>query len=342
MTLIQASAPGRCGIVGNPSDGYGGTVVSCTVDLRAYVEIRPADELRLIVSGQQTVLRESADFSLKGDYFDIARTVLQYLELTGAKVEMRAWSDIPFQSGLSGSTAMYAAVFGAFAEFKGLKPNRYEIAEHLQKIERNLLNMQCGYQDQYMTVFGGLNCMDFREKQTYHTFETEVFATVESLVPHVHELPFIIAHTGVQRVSGSVLRPLRLRWEDGEPLVVDGYRRVGELGRMGKRALVCGDWELLGKLMNENHAVQQSVGASGPANDKLIETARAAGALGAKLAGAGGGGTIVALAPKPEPVMAALREAGASRFMYLKVVPGLEVRSALEDKNRVLAKEVGV
>ena len=70
----------------------------------------------------------------------------------------------------------------------------------------------------------------------------------------------------------------------------------------------------LGALMDENHEIQRSLGGSGEANERLLRAARKAGALGAKLAGAGQGGTVVALWPDadPAPLEAALRQAGAA------------------------------
>ena len=300
-------------------------MLSCSIPKRAYAEVSPCETLRVTISYQAEDLRSPADFELKGNFVDLGRRILKYLDMQDAKFELRAWSDIPFQAGLSGSTALSAAIFAACAEWRGIKYGPYEIAERLHKIEREWLGIQCGYQDHYMSVFGGLNYMDFREKEHRRELEDEIYATVEPLQDHVKELPFVVAHTGVNRPAGTKLRPLRLRWEDGEQIIVDGYRRAGELGRLAKRALLHGDWSALGKLMNENHSIQQSVGGSGEINDRMIEAARSAGAEGAKLAGAGGGGTIIALATKPEPVIAALQSAGASEFYTPEVVPGLQV-----------------
>jgi galactokinase/mevalonate kinase-like predicted kinase len=323
--IVRASAPGRCGIIGNPSDGYGGTVVSCSISRRAFAECLPADNLRVTISYQAEDLRSPADFEMKGNFVDLGRRILSYLGMQDARMELRAWSDIPFQAGLAGSTALSAAIFAACAEWKGVHYGAHEIAERLHKIEREWLGIQCGYQDHYMAVFGGFNCMDFREKEHRRELEDEIYASVEPLEEFVPQLPFVVAHTGVNRPAGTKLRPLRLRWEDGEKILVEGYRRAGELGRLGKRALLRGDWQELGRLMDENHAIQQRVGGSGEVNDRMIDAARAAGAEGAKLAGAGGGGTIIALATNPEPVMAALREAGASEFYQPEVCPGLQV-----------------
>ena len=78
----------------------------------------------------------------------------------------------------------------------------------------------CGYQDAYMVTFGGLNYMEFRDKEFYRPVDEELFATVESLTSPVQPLPFILAHTGVQHLSGTVHKPLRERWLDGDEAVV--------------------------------------------------------------------------------------------------------------------------
>ena len=98
---------------------------------------------------------------------------------------------------------------------------------------------------------------------------------------------------------------------------------------MGKKALLTQDWPALGRLMNENHAIQRDLGGSGESNERLIAAALGAGSLGAKLAGAGHGGTIIALWPWPDatPLERALHEAGASEVYRLQVAPGVVIES---------------
>jgi mevalonate kinase len=112
--------------------------------------------------------------------------------------------------------------------------------------------------------------------------------------------------------------------------VVRGYERVSEIARLGKRAFLAGDWARLGALMNENHAIQRDFGGSGESNERLIAAALAGGALGAKLAGAGDGGTIAALCRDEARacVESALREAGAAALYRPTVVPGVTVEAA--------------
>lgn len=169
--------------------------------------------------------------------------------------------------------------------------------------------------------------MDFRGKQFYRSEEAELFATIEPLNDYVSALPFVLGYTGVQHSSGEVHRPIRERWLEGETEVVRAYERITEIARRGKKALLLQDWPSLGDLMNENHAIQRDLGGSGVTNERLIAAALNAGALGAKLAGAGSGGTVIALWPwrDTEPLEKALRRAGASEIFGLEVAPGVTV-----------------
>lgn len=130
-------------------------------------------------------------------------------------------------------------------------------------------------------------------------------------------MPLIVAHTGIKHHSGQFHKPIRDRWLEGEPKVVKAYNDIIELGREGKKAIINKDWEHLGYLMNENHRIQDELADSGEQNNYMIKVARENGALGAKLAGAGGGGTIIALTLEPERTIKALKEAGVEEFIEL-------------------------
>jgi galactokinase/mevalonate kinase-like predicted kinase len=322
---IEASAPGRCGIIGNPTDGYGGCVISCSLRERARVVLStPGRELTVTVGGQSAVLGTRGDYRLKNDYFDCVRAVLSFLGRYDLNFHMDISTDIPLNSGLAGSTAVLASTLAAVLRMLGRTHRRHHFAEMLRVIELNYLKVQCGYQDQYMTVFGGLNYMDFRGKQLYRDLDEEFYATVEPLDDCVGgDLPFIVVQTGVQRVSGTILSPIRERWLDGDRDVVEGYERIAALCLRAKRSLIDRDWNTLARLINETHGIQRALGASGEANDRLIEAALNNGALAAKLAGAGGGGSIIVLTFEPDRMAEALRKHGAARVIYPMPSPGL-------------------
>jgi len=327
--MIVSSAPGRCGIIGNPTDLYGGSVVSCSTAERAHCTLTESDVLTLCVERHCERIPPGGRLELLGNHLDIPKAVLLYYDQSPEcfRFRLQITSDIPERAGLAGSTAMVVAVLGAVTAQLGIELDNYGIAETARKIEFGIMGITCGYQDQHMASFGGLNFMDFRGKENLRQDEHEPLATVEPLQHLVGELPIVVAHTGVTRNSGSVHRSIRDRWCDGELEVVEGYKRIAELGRLGKKAILCRNWQLLGEMMNENHHIQRCLGGSGPENDALIDVALENGALGAKLAGAGKGGTIVALTLEPDRVVRALRRAGAERILWPKPMNGLTVET---------------
>jgi galactokinase/mevalonate kinase-like predicted kinase len=309
---------------------YGGSVISCSIKYRAHVTIEPCSRLEIACEGQETVLENADDLTLAGDYFDVARAVLDYFRRDPLTCRISYYTDIPFKAGVSGSTALTVAILYGLLRFRGLEHHRYRVAELARYIELNHLRIVCGYQDAYMCTFGGLNYMDFRDKQFYREAAEELYATIEPIQSFVPEMPFALAHTGVSHSSDAVQKPLRERWLEGDPRVRQAYVDIARLAREGKKALLAQNWPALGQLMNENHAIQRDLGGSGEANERLIQTALDHGALGAKLAGAGGGGTIIALNLEPEGMIAALRAAGSDLIFF--PYPGDGVRLDAEEE----------
>ena len=142
--------------------------------------------------------------------------------------------------------------------WQGERPNHYQLAERARYVELNNLKVVCGYQDAYMCTFGGLNYMDFRGKQFYRQAEAELFATIEPLADYVPGLPLVLAFTGVQHASSAVHKPMRERWLEGESRWSRAIGASPKLRDGAKRRIILGDWPLLGRLMNENHAIQRA------------------------------------------------------------------------------------
>jgi galactokinase/mevalonate kinase-like predicted kinase len=317
---IVCSAPARANLIGNPSDQYGGSTLGVSLPPRAWA-----------------ALDANAPGRIQGAPA-IVHAVLDAFAIARPDFGVRLATSIPRQSGVAGSTALVVALVRAVLAWQGRTLDRDAHAEFARAVERERMGVQCGYSDPYLCTFGGLRHLDLRGKRfdrgVRHGagssgFDREAgpYATVEDLGAEVRELPFVVAYTGVQHSSDAVHRPIRERWLAGEPAVVAAYERIAELGTLGKSALQRGAWPALGALMNENHALQRELGGSGPANERLIAAALAAGAPGAKLAGAGGGGTIVALWPASDaaPLEAALRGAGAAVLWRPVLAPGVQL-----------------
>ncbi|MFM7323307.1 MAG: galactokinase family protein [Armatimonadota bacterium] len=331
-TTLVATAPGRCGLVGNPTDMYGGSVLSCSLSERARCTLRP--HAALVVAsddGTEQILRTPADLAPRGDRLDLAKAVLRGMGIDPAvhHFHLSTSTDIPMQAGLAGSTALTAAVYGAVAHHLGRSLPPHATAEAIRDIEYRILGVICGFQDQYMAVFGGLNFLDFRDKGSHIEPEDQPYATVEPLADLIPgPLPLLLAHTGFRHHSGAAHKPVRQRWLDGDPEVRTAYDHLQSLARWTKSALLASDWDRVADAMNENMAIQQRLGASGEACDRLAAVARDNGARAAKLAGAGQGGTVLALTDDPERLAKALAEAGAGRILIPEPSRGLDVVEA--------------
>jgi galactokinase/mevalonate kinase-like predicted kinase len=303
--VIEASAPGRCGILGNPSDIYGGVVVSCSIPLR--------NSCRIIEDGMGRRPNDLTLWKAATARFPVDESV---------SVEWN--SEVPRSSGLAGSTALLAATIACVLALRNEAPDlstiesRSEFAELVRDIERYEANVMCGYQDAYMVVHGGLRKLDFDGK---HPTEPGPIGSVATLT--ADRLPFLLATTGVQRLSGSVHGPMADRWLAGETIVVDGMNRLQEIGELGATALEAGHWRKLAQLMDENQRIIASLGGSGEVIDALIEQCRSFGATAAKLAGAGMGGTVLSLCDFPDTLQSGLSSVGISQFARPQPVTGL-------------------
>ena len=326
MRPIRCSAPGRAGIIGNPSDMYGGTVISTAIPLRARCTLEPAARLTF-QSPKRLVAPDT--LALAGDEFDVSRVALLGLGFTveSAPFALRIETDIPAQSGLAGSSALLTTIVACLLRYRGEAWRApHALAERVRQIEAQLLQVACGYQDFYMAVWGGLNLMEFRDKQGLGADPAEPWATVEPLMGYLRgaSLPLWLATTGGARFSGAVHANLRARWEAGERSVVDGMQRLSRLAREAKHALLEQDWTRLATLMNENYAIIRNLGGSGESLDQLVACALESGALGAKLAGAGGaGGTIILLTLTPEKTLPAVRELAGQIIPIAPCAPGI-------------------
>lgn len=301
---VTYSAPGRCGIIGNPSDIYGGFLVSCSVPLRNSCTIELAEAFEV---PEDSTLWHAAT-----------------ARFPTPPVQVNWGSNVPRSSGLAGSTALLAATVAAVLAIRGEAPalesveDRSRFAELVRDIELNEAGVVCGYQDAYMAVHGGLQALDFSGKHPVHS------GPLGTLTPIDSPLPFLLVTTGVERLSGSVHGPIRDRWLAGDQEVIDAMARISALGRAGADALRKQDWETLAKAMTENQSIVAALGGSGDAIDALIERCLRHGAQAAKLAGAGMGGTVIALAEDVTLLRARLESDGFLRFAQPNSTAGLQ------------------
>ena len=371
----QLTIPARVNILGNPADANEGdhATISAAIDTYAGALVEPADGVVLEETTRQgeTLTRqtfvEPPPYPYDGP-LDMLKAAVNRLYAYSSQfrqqlaerggVRIATWTDIPRHSGLGGSSVLALLALAGLRVFYELDPrihNDYVLAELCQRVEAKELGITCGYADRYVPLFGGLAYLDYRGKLHQKPIGQEPFVTYERLDTWVPDLPLVVAFTGVVRESGDVHSVMRGRYlkehadyERGgpKPFMFEVMERVGATAWRGKMALLRRDWAEFGQLMGENHRLVDEMmtycglpAGAGEANNVLIQAAMAAGALGAKLTGAGCGGSVFALA-RPgheEELVEALRAAAAGAGLEDALVwrahvdwDGLQVRPLTE------------
>jgi galactokinase len=354
--MFKVKLPARINVLGNPSDANEGAhqTISAAVNLWGGVEVRPEEGLSLVLSagedqGSEVLERLEAENFVSlayGSAFDLqisaARTLWEFSEEFRDKARdhfpgLRFWTHIPRQSGLGGSTVLALLTLVALTRFYRLDPRRhndYVLAELAQRAEEKELGITCGFADRYVPLFGDLAYIDYRGKLFHAPLKEEPFCTYERLGRWVQDFPLVMCSTGVAHDSGDVHRPMRARYLEefkafgGDyktaPPLVRIMKQVGDTAWRGKIALLEGDLVRFGELMNENHALVDEMmrycgfmDGAGEANNRMLGAGLAAGALGAKLTGAGGGGSVFMLVrPGEERVMMETLEEALKRYGY--------------------------
>jgi galactokinase/mevalonate kinase-like predicted kinase len=278
---------------------YGGCVISCSIPTRNRCTIETADEWSL---PDDTRLWEAA---------------IKRLPLPNDQKYTVTWeTHVPRSSGLSGSTALLAATVACIQTVRGqeLPDDMREFAELVRDIELREAGIVCGYQDAYMCVLGGLSYLDFHGK---HPIDSGPLGT---LLPA--ELPgqYLLVTTGVERLSGSVHGPIRERWLNGDEQVKEHIKELANLARTAKIGITL---DVLAEAMNRNFQIIQELGGSGDDIDRLVQDCLENGAMAAKLAGAGMGGTVIALCDNPAELQQRLTKIGYTKFLQPVPTNGL-------------------
>jgi D-glycero-alpha-D-manno-heptose-7-phosphate kinase len=199
-------------------------------------------------------------------------------------------SEIPPGTGLGSSAAVCVNVIRALWEMEARPHSKYELAEEAFRVAREVLGAPVGKQDEYASAFGGINEIRFRPGRT----EVEPLPLDDDVVAALEERTLLF-FTGSQRNSYEILAEQRRRSEERDSKVLDALTGLRGLVAEARAALIGGDVDRFGAILDEGwrHKKRISGRISSPAIDLAYEEALARGALGGKIAGAGGGGFLL-------------------------------------------------
>ena len=211
--------------------------------------------------------------------------------------------DLPIAVGLGSSAALAVALTRALDDATGRRRGPDETALAANAIERVFHGTPSGI-DANTATRGGLLWFEMGPPLRCEPIQTQ------------GPLPLVVALSGTQHATGKTVGGLGERAAASPEVYQPVFRAIGELAASARRALERRAWPSLGALMNMNHELLRACGVSTPELDQVVEEARACGALGAKLTGAGGGGAALALADGPPQELAeALARRGWTTFL---------------------------
>ncbi len=332
--IIQTEVHARAGLLGNPSDMYGGKVISFLIgDFSARVQLWESPQLTFRLHPEHDraefedlddlvrSVRRHGYYGMQRILFAACRRFADYcaersIKLRPANFTLEYQTDIPRQSGLGGSSAMIIAALRALLKFHRVPArvvSNRRLAELALSVETRELGITAGLQDRVVQSYGGLTYMDFSGGPGR-------YARLNSgWLPRFGLAYLAENHFGTLE-SGRVHSQVRYRWEAGDAQVRRAMREIARCAERGREALRTGNTRALGRLMNRNFDLRRGLygdEALGEHNLALVAIARSAG-LPAKLPGSSGAALI--LLDEEAEAEAALARAYADRgYRYLPI-----------------------
>jgi mevalonate kinase len=314
-----ATAPGKVILFGEHAVVYGRPAIAVPVtDVSARATISPGEAgegVQILAAdvpapdgtrgGHRYRLRDAPADDPLGASVDLAlETFLRDGPEPDVLVEIT--STIPIARGMGSGAAVATAVVRALGRHFGRDPRPEEISPLVYEVEKLHHGTPSGIDN---TVVAYAQPVFFVRGEGMQRLSVGA------------GLNLVIADTGVVSSTRDVVGDVRRRWSADTERYEGLFDEIGAVARLAKSALERGDPKAVGRLMTENHDLLVTLAVSSPELDTLVRAAEQAGALGAKMSGAGWGGNMLALveAGNAPAVASALQKAGAVSTIASKI-----------------------
>lgn len=300
--MLIARAPVRVSFAGGGTDfesyfsQFGGMVVSAAIDKYFYVflTVNRRENIQIMSSDYQTFYRQDAEEEMLWDgdgARDLAlpRAVVNHFNIREG-LSMFLASQIPPGTGLGSSSTVTVSIIKAMSSLLGLGLSKQQVAELACTIEIDKLRMPIGKQDQYASAYGGINAITFSEDGI--RVEPLILSpqTLETLESNI-----LLFYAGASREAAKTLT-----WQNnavlaGHPTVLESLHAIKAMAQETRRCLQTGTLGVFGEILHASweRKKQLAPGISTPQIDEYYDVARAHGAIGGKITGAGGGGFLM-------------------------------------------------
>ncbi len=305
--MIISKTPFRVSLFGGGTDypdwylSHGGSVIGTTIDKYCYLSVRYLppffEHKHRVVWSEIELISEFEDIQ-----HPAARAILSEMNLDkGLEISYNA--DLPARSGLGTSSSFSVGLLHALTALQGRMISKRQLADEAIRIEQDVMMEAVGSQDQIWAAYGGLNRIDFKTDGAYEVSPLILSADNRKTL----HSSFMLFFTGFARYATEIAQKQIDNFGEKQMQL----RIMGQLCNEAAHILERrGDpVEEFGNLMHEAWMLKRELaeGVSTSAIDEIYDAGRAAGAIGGKLLGAGGGGFMLfVVKPENQP---ALRQA---------------------------------
>ena len=241
------------------------------------------------------------------------------------QLEIVSLADVPDGTGLGSSGAFTVALLKAVSYYQGQPSYPHSLAEEACSIEIDTLGEPVGKQDQYASAFGGISRFVFHKDDSVEVQPLRISIQTLTLL----EDNLLLFFTGFSRRAHKVLSEQKMRSDASDKEMLANLHFTREISSASLKALESGDLSEFAHLLDvhwENKR-RRSMGMSNADIDRAYEIAKANGALGGKLVGAGGGGFLMFYTKQHEHLRAALSELAMSEIRFKFDFEGAKVLS---------------
>lgn len=310
--MVKCSAPGKVILFGEHAVVYGEPAISLAVNKRISCEIEKGGDFT-------TVNGYKIDKEHQG-------YIIRAIEKIGydSPLKIKTSSGIPSGAGMGSSAAVTVASLGTLNELRG-EIDHEKIAKAGFEIEYEIQGSASPIDTSTSTHGSGIMV----SKQKSDDFLWEISRNDKKWNIHhmdIPDIPMVIGDTGVHAPTGPLVEKVG-RFYERSNFAKQIISEIGELVLDGMSALRDEDLEKVGDLMNKNHQLLSILGVNHPKLDSLVQASQRH-SYGAKLTGAGGGGSMVALTEEPELVAELIRKRGGEPYILNSTEVGLRVEDS--------------
>lgn len=315
--MIITQTPFRITLGGGGTDlpsyyrRFGGFLLSAAIDKYVYITVNRRSIDRAIWLSYSQVERVERVEDIR---HELIREALRARWISDS-VEIHSITDLSSGTGLGSSGSFLVGLLNALSNFRHAPQTKAALAEEACTLEIETLQRAVGKQDQYIAAFGGIICLEIDR-------HGEVTVTPLKLTPEtVGELEsnIMLFYTGVQRSASDILVTQKNKLEADDTAVTATMHALKEIGQRTRTELERGNTAAFGRMLHEHWELKKSMSPdiSLTRVDALYTQCRAAGALGGKLIGAGGGGFLMLYADSNQRGLRdLLRQAGYRELRF--------------------------